>query len=211
MTRLDDFFRGQTDDLTDPRLRDWKRRLDQGATATLEVFRPESILGQSRPEMNLQFTEAGRLLPLETLPWDDDLNAGLIQLKVKAVSPEQEAERFALGLRAAMRKAGREFGDGYVNTVLVNLLNDSDLASNPKIAQVLKHAVANPPSREGRGAQSYHLCRELIADAISGRARELTGPLSYSQEEAKRILVAALARYLDDRFSVSSRRRLGWL
>jgi hypothetical protein len=211
MTRLDDFFGGQADTLPHPRLRDWKRRLDQGAKATLEVFRPEALLGQSRAEMNLQFTEGGRLLPLETLPWDDDLNAGLIQLRVKAVSPTQEAERFALGLRAAMRKAVREFGDGYFNSVLVDLLKDSDLTTDPRIAEVLEHAVAIPPSRDGRGAQSYNLCRELITDAISGRAQELKSLPDYSEEEAKRILVAALTRYLDDRFSVSTRRRLGWL
>jgi hypothetical protein len=211
MTKLDDFFRGQTDSLTHPRLRNWKRRLDQGATATLEVFRPEAVLGQSRPEMNLQFIEGGTLLPLETLPWDDDLNAGLIQLRVRAVGAAQEAERFALGLRAAMRKAEREFGDGYVNSVLVDFLKDSDLTSDPKIAEILQHAIAIPPSRDGKGAKSYNLCRELISDAIRGRALELTGLLNYSQEEAKQILVAAMARYLDDRFSFSTRRRLGWL
>jgi hypothetical protein len=208
MTRLDDFFQGPTDTLAHPRLRNWKDRLEQGATATLEVVRPEAVLGQSRPEMNLQFTEGTKLLPLETVPWDDDLNAGLIQLQVPAGSPEQEAERFALGLRAAMRKAEREFGDGYFNAVLVDLLKDSDLTSNPKIAVVLEHAVASSPAREGR---SYKPCREMITDAIRGRAQELTGPLKYSQDEAKQILVVALARYLDDRFSVSARRRLGWL
>ena len=100
MARLDDFFHGQTDSLAHPRLRHWKTRLDhEGTTATLEVVRPEAVVGQSRPEMNLQFTEGTNRLPLETVPWDDDLNAGLIQLHVRAVSPEQEAERFALGLR----------------------------------------------------------------------------------------------------------------
>jgi hypothetical protein len=63
MTKLDDFFRTQTDSLTHPRLRDWKRRIDQGAIATLEVFRPEAILSRSRPEMHLHFTEGGNLLP----------------------------------------------------------------------------------------------------------------------------------------------------
>jgi hypothetical protein len=212
MTTLDDFFRAPADSLTDPRLRPWKARLDrEGTTAALEVFRPDAVLGQSRAEMKLQFTEGGELLPPEAFPWDDDLNSGLIQLHVRAASAEQEAERFALGLRAAMREAEREFGDGYFNSVLVDLLKDSDLMTDPRIAEVLKHAVANPLSHERRGGQSYHLCRELIAEAISGRARELTGPLSYSQEEAKRILVAALARYLDDRFSVTARRRLGGL
>jgi hypothetical protein len=208
MTTLDDFFSKPTDSLH-PRLRNWKARLSEaGTSATLEVFRPEIEVGQSQPEMNLQFTKDGNLLPLETVPWDDDLNAGLIELKVRAVSPEQEAERFALGLRAAMRKAEREFGDGFFNAVLIELLKDSDLTMHPEIAEVFKHAYALAAPHESR---RYIPCREMITSAISGRARELTGPLSYSQDEAKRILVAALARYLDERFSVSSRRRFGLL
>jgi hypothetical protein len=209
MTTLDDFFRGPSDSLQHPRLRNWKARLDRpGTTATLEVFRPESDLGQTQPEMNLQFIEDGNLLPLETVPWDDDLNAGLIQMRVRAVSPEQEAERFALGLRAAMRKPQREFGDGFFNAVLFEFLTESDLTTYPPIAEVLKHAFANRPSHAGRG---FHFCREMIAGAIAGRAHELKEKLGYQVEEAKRILVEALARYLDERFSVSSRRRLGLL
>ena len=107
-----------------------------------------------------------------------------------------------------MRKAGREFGDGYFNSVLIDFLEDSDLNKHPEIAKVLEHSFAHRPNREGNG---YNTCREMITDAISGRARELTGPLNYSREEATRILVAALARYLDERFSVSRRRRLGLL
>ncbi len=211
MTRLDDFFR-QTNGSADPRVRNWAGRLaDPGTSATLEVYRPGDELGQAQPEMNLQFSKDGKPLPLETVAWDDDLNAGLIQLGVRAVSPEQEAERFALGLRAGLRKAEREFGDGYFNAVLVELLRDSDLMQYDAIAAVLKHAYANRPHREGAAFDRYTICRELIADAIGARARELTGLLRYSQNEAKRIIVAALARYLDERFSVSSRERLGLL
>jgi hypothetical protein len=212
MTRLDDFFRASPDAFRHPRLRNWRARLDRpGTTAVLEVFRPEAGLGRAPAEMNVEFTEPGNPPHLETVQWDDELNAGLIQLHVRAVSQEQEAERFALGLRTAMRKAERQFGDGYFNSVLIDLLKDSDLAADPRIAEVLKYAAAIPPSRDGRGAHEYRLCRELIAEAISRRAQELTGPLNYSEGEAKPILVAALARYLDDRFSISARRRLGWL
>jgi hypothetical protein len=211
MTTLDDFFTKPIQYLH-PRLRNWKASLAEvGTSATLEVYRPETEIGQSQPEMNLQFAKDGNLLPLETVPWDDDLNAGLVQLGVRAVTEAQEAERFALGLRAALRKAEREFGDGYFNAVLVELLNDSDLVKNADIAEVLKHAYANRPHREGGAFDRYTICRELIADAISGRARELTGPLNYSDEQAKRILVSAIAHYLDERFSVTSRRRLGLL
>jgi hypothetical protein len=51
----------------------------------------------------------------------------------------------------------------------------------------------------------------MVTDAISGRARELEDNLSYSHEQAKEILLAALAHYLDRRFTVSARRRLGLL
>jgi hypothetical protein len=212
MITLDGLFGSPPDWLAHPRLRTWRARLAwPGITATLEVFRPESELGQTQPEMNLQFTEDGKLLPLETVPWDDDLNAGLIQLRVRATNPGQEAERFALGLRAAMQKPERELGDGYFNAVLIELLRDSDLPSYPAVAAVLEHAYANRPFREGKGFDRYNLCREWIADAISGRAHEMKDQLGYTEEEAKPILVQALARYLDDRFSVSSRRRLGLL
>jgi hypothetical protein len=212
MTTIDDFFR-TPDESPHPRLRDWRRRLaSKNASATVEVFRPNGEFGQGKPEMSVQFKEGGRPAHLDTLPWDDDLNAGLILLKVKSVSPEQEAERFALGLRAGMRSIEREFGDGYFNAVLVDLIKESHLDRyNPQIAEVMRYAHAHAPHREGGVFDRYTICRELIADAISGRAKELTRGLEYTQEEAKGILVSALARYLDARFSVSSRRAIGML
>jgi hypothetical protein len=214
MTKLDDFFRAQTEPLSHPRLRNWKARLERpGTTATVEVFRPESLLGVSSAVMNVEFTELGSPPHLETVAWDEDLNDGLIRLGVRASSTEQEAERFALGLRAAMRKAQRRFGDGYFNSVLVDLLRDSDIAADPRIAELFEQAaaVAIPQSRESRGDKGYRLCREMMEDAIRGRARELTDHLHYPLDEARGILVAALAHYLDDRFSVTARRRIGWL
>src|SRR5262249_36172833 len=145
---------------------------------------------------------------LETVPWDDELNTGLIHLKVRATNPANEAERFALGLRAALRKAERDFGDGYFNAVLFELVTESGLAQDPEIADILKYASALHPNSEGK---NYNPCRELIAAEISGRMYELKHELGYGPDEARRILLAALARYLDERFSVSSRRRLGLL
>jgi hypothetical protein len=208
MTNLDDYFTKPTDS-QHPRLRNWKARLSEpGTSATLEVYRPETEFGALQPEMNLQFTKDQKPQPLETLPWNDDLNVGLIQLGVRAVNQEQEAERFALGLRGALRKAEREFGDGYFNAVLLEFIKDSDFTNYNELAEVLRHAYAIPPYKEGR---AYTLCREMIDGAIGERAHELTELLNYPQEEAKRILVSALARYLDQRFSVSNRRRMGLL
>jgi hypothetical protein len=211
MTTLDELFEKPAD-MRHPRLRNWKVRLEQpGTSATLEVSREETEFGQARPEMHIQFTENGKLLPLESVPWDDDLNSGLIRLRVRSVSPEKEAERFALGLRAALRKAEREFGDGYFNAVLLDLIKDSDLTSQQPIAELMKYAHANAPHREGGAYDRYTICRELIAEAIGGRAKEIRDVLGYPPEVAKYVLIHALAIYLDERFSVSSRRALGLL
>lgn len=210
---IDDFFSTPTEP-AHPRLRDWAKRLpprNPAGSATMEVFRPSGEFGPEKPEMFIHFHEQGKETKLDQVPWEDDLNSGLVQLKVRSVNPEQEAERFALGLRAAMRRTEREFGDGFFNAVLVDLITESDLTRHREIADVMKYAYANKPHREGGSFDRYTICRELIADAIGGRAKELTRDLGYPQEEAKWIMVAALANFLDERFSVSSRREFGML
>jgi hypothetical protein len=213
MTTLDDFFRAPPDALLHPRLREWKQRFAKpGVKPELKLYTPATLLGISQTELTLQLTGNGEPHLVETVAWDDDLNAGLIDLGVRCACREDEVERFALGLRAAMRKALREFGDGYFNSVLVEFLAESDLKDHPEIADVLKDVSVNPPDREtSQGAAGNKLCREMIADAITGRAYELKQKLSYSEEDAKKILVGALAKYVDERFAVSRRRRLGVL
>ena len=55
MTTLGGFFRGPVDSLSHPRLKSWKARLQLGADATLELHRPETVLGFLPTEMNLRF------------------------------------------------------------------------------------------------------------------------------------------------------------
>ena len=212
MTTLDDFFRTPSDIPPHPRLRNWKARLSQpGVKGELEVYRPSPALGLAQTELVLHFTKDGQPQPIETVAWDDDLSTGLIKLGVRCIDTDQEVERFALGLRGALRKAEREFGDGYLNAVLVDFIARSDLTRYPEVAEVLKYSTALQLDRDGRSSRSYSLCREMIDDAIGARAHELREDLGFAQEDAKRILVLALARYLDERFSVSSRQRLGLL
>src|SRR5437867_2539335 len=125
MTTLDDFLRTPTETPPDPRLRHWKHRLAQpGSTAELELFRPESALGFMQAEMTLHFVENSKPQPPETADWDDDLNTGLIRLGVRSINVDQESLRFALGLRDALEKAGCAFGDGYLNSMLFDVLSD---------------------------------------------------------------------------------------
>jgi len=210
MRTLDELLRTPADTPLHPRLRHWKRRLAQpGCKVELELFRPETGLGIAQTDMILHFAENGKLLPVETVDWDDDLNTGLIQMGARSISAEQESKRFALGLRGALRKAGREFGDGYLNSMLFDFLSDTDFVRYPEIAGILKHINAQRPKRDGEAADQYNLCREMIEDAIGGRAHELKAKLGYPDDEAKAILVQAVTRYLDERFSFSYRRRNG--
>ena len=209
MTTLDALFSRQTDSLH-PRVRNWKARLGEPNTsATLDVYQPQTEIGQPQAEMILQFTKDGKPLPEETMLWDDDLNAGLLQLGVRAVSYAQEALRFDLGLRAAMTKAARDVGDGYFNAVLVEFLTEIVPSLHGEIAEILKDININQPRQDSKASDRYTTCRELIADAISDRGRELTKLLGYTPEQAKDILVVAITRYLDNRFSVSYRRKRG--
>jgi len=65
----------------------------------------------------------------------------------------------------------------------------------------------NSPDR----SRSYQECRELIANEIGGRAVELRDKLRYKADEIKAVMTKALALYLDERFSVRSRRSFGLL
>jgi len=211
MPKLDDFFRTKAEPLH-PRIRYWEKQLESpDTTAFLEFHQPKGMFGQEKPEMYLHFSKGGKEDRPEPVFWDDDLNTGLIRLKVKSVTTDQEANRFALGLRAAMRKAESEFGDGYFNAVLVEFIKESDLTKYDKIKEIIPYTYANKPFQEGKAYDRYSMCRDLIDGAISGRANELTTNLGYAKEDAKGILVSALAQYLDDRFSISARREFGML
>jgi hypothetical protein len=87
------------------------------------------------------------------------------------------------------------------------LLDESDLCKNGDLAEVRRFVNTNRPER----SRTYHECRALIANEIGGRAVELRDKLKYQPEEAKQVMTKALAIYLDERFSVSSRRQFGLL
>src|SRR5947209_20209095 len=79
--------------------------------------------------------------------WDDGVNAGLVDLGIRAINLQQEGERFAFGIRAALRKVERRYGDGYLNAVLVDLIDESDLSKGGEIADLREYVYTNSPER----------------------------------------------------------------
>jgi hypothetical protein len=207
MSELDQMLDPPPETALPPLVRYWKSRIEAGDKLQVEVIRPEAMAGLTRTELVVLRWENGREQQPQQFQWDDELNAGLIGLGVKAKDLQQEATRFSLGIRAALRKAERRYGDGYLNAVLVDLIDESNLSRGGEIAEVRKFVYTNSPER----SRSYTACRELIANEIGGRAVELRDKLKYQPDDVKAVMEKALATYLDERFSVSSRRQLGLL
>jgi len=208
MNTIDDMLRAPADAALPPVVRWLKTRLAAEDELSVELYKPESALGSSTIELVIHRKESGKEQAPHQVEWDDELNAALVNLGVRAIDLKNEGERFALGLRAALRKIERRYGDGYLNAVLVDLIDESNLSKDGGIAEVRKFVHASSPERESR---TYSDCRDQIASEIGARAAEVREKLKYGEEELKAIMSKALARYLDERFSVSRRRAMGWL
>ena len=208
MSTIDDMLRAPAEAALPPVVRWLKVRLAAGDELRVELYKPESALGSSTIELVIHRKEGGKEQAPHQVEWDDELNAALVNLGVRAVDLKNEGERFALGLRAALRKVERRYGEGYLNAVLVDLIDESNLSKGGEIAEVRKFIHTNSPERNGR---TYSDCRDQIASEIGARAVELREKLKYGEEELKTIMSKAIALYLDERFSVSRRRAMGWL
>ncbi len=207
MNELDKMLDAPGEMVLPPLVRYCKSREEAGDRIEVELYRPDSAGGLSRTDLVIHRWEQEKEQEPRQVEWDDGVNAGLVDLGIKAINLQQEAERFALGIRAALRKVERRYGDGYLSAVLVDLLDESDLCKGGEIADVRKYVHTNSPER----SSSYHECRDLIANEIGGRAVELRDKLKYKPEEIKAVMTKALAIYVDERFSVSSRRYFGLL
>jgi hypothetical protein len=208
MNELDQMLDAPSEMALPPLVRWCKQRKDAGDKIEVELYRPDEGAGLSGTELVIHSGKQGNAQAPTQVEWDDGVNAALVEVGIRAVDLRQEGERFALALRAGLRKVERRYGDGYLNAVLVDLLDESDLCRNGEIAEVRKYVQVNRPDRSGR---SYSPCREAIASEIGARAVELRDKLKYSPDELRAVMTKALAIYLDERFSVSSRRRFGLL
>lgn len=211
MSDLDRYFNGDGDWEGHPKLRFWARQSERPEVgeSRVELRRPREGLTFRPAKIYMHFYDrAGQEIECDGEDWDDGLNAGLLRRGIKAITPENEKERFSLVLRAAFRRPEYRFGGGYFNSVLTALLREGPFANDPQVAGVLRHTTAIPPETHSR---SFLDCAEMIELAIRGRAHELVNDLHYERDQAEEILAGALSRYLDERFSVTNRRSLGLL
>ena len=136
---IDDFFRPETVPSKHPLLRSVQTRQRAGEYAVFELSRPREALGFRKAKIVIHFLRDGEVVDCKEDDWDDDLNTWLIELGVASATPAEEKDRFALGLRAALRKPEKRSGDGYFNAVLADYVNRTDFRDHEEIRPVLEH------------------------------------------------------------------------
>ena len=155
----------------------------------------------------LSIWSVGSDKPISIFPWDSEINEELIDLKVRSKDLESETSRFAIRLRDELAATESRYGNGFFNRVLVDLVTESYLDKHPDI----KDALDRAHSRQVERNSIYHECRDTIAYVIGKRSRELTRQLDYDETSMRKILSKAIARYIDNRFSLSQRKQMGLL
>lgn len=143
--------------------------------------------------------------PIATFSWDAEVNEELISLGVRSKHSDSESIRFAIRLRDELGATETRYGNGFLNRTLVDLVTESYLDKHPEIKTALKKHRRIALER----TSEYQECRDSIVYVIGKRSRELTGPLGYDEATMRNILSKAIARYLDNRFSLSQRKQMG--
>jgi hypothetical protein len=186
-----------------PEVRRWEA-LARGRRMECEFLRRRD--GLAWEPARIQITFPGTDLPPEqTVLWDLAIDDWLLSHSVRAVSPQNETERFGFRLDALFEPIENRYGDGYFNSVLVTYLKGSDFATRPNLGEKLVAVHAYRP----HASQAADDCRERIVEVLKATARTLD-VLYPDRAVAETVLCDALAYYLDDRFNISTRAMLGW-
>ncbi|MGO8673259.1 MAG: hypothetical protein ACLQVD_18105 [Capsulimonadaceae bacterium] len=178
-----------------------------GATASVKVERERQGLSYAAAKLAvLARSEDGTLRKRISGWWDNELNQELVRRGYKAVDHDNETLRLMLSLRASLQRVEVRYGDGIFNSVVVAYVLSSPFARLPRVAGVLSGIRRAPP----RDTEAYRECSDMIDAIIRSKGHDLRFCLGYDLEPCEEILSGAIAQYLDERFSVSNRKLLGW-
>jgi hypothetical protein len=192
------------------RLLDAQQKRPEFSGAKVKIVRPRAALGFEPAQTFVQFfNQQGDIYDYKKIePWDSDLNDSLLDRHVRAIDETSEVQRFGLGLATALQQSENRYGDGFFNAVLMLVVDQSPFASMSQLRELRPFIATNRPYDRGHSIDD---CSRMIQATLQDRWLELRRKLGYEKTEAERILAGALAYYLDERFSITDGRKLGWL
>jgi hypothetical protein len=202
MSSLDKFFEAPVEVLP-AEARRWEN-LSQGHPLFCEFIRRRQ--GLSWEPAKFQISVPGATPPVIELPvlWELRLDDWLIARGAKAPTPSNEAERFGFRLGWLLEPIEERYGGSYFNSALYAYSSDK-FSSKPSVRQKLDAVHAYPDTTD-----DTQDCMEQIEGVLVKVAHDLAGPLEYPRPVAETILADAVAYYLDDRFSITNRKLLGF-
>lgn len=194
-----------------PRIRAWKsyRRAPAVHHVGVEVRRERDGLSLLPARLFVSFyREDGEIERQDEAPWEPELEEWLIDTeKARAEGRDNEKLRFSLLLKPALKPILARYGDGFFNSVLVTGLRNGPFKGHPEVADMLASIHENRPEA---GSASAWDCQNLIDHELSKAARRVLELYDQDRAAAEDILGGAIARYLDERFSVTNSRLLGF-
>ncbi len=191
-----------------PRIRAWRsyRKAPGVHHVGVEILQERDGLVTPAPRLFVFFYgKDGEVVKDDEALWEPELEEWLIgEEKARAQSTENEQIRFSLLLKPALRPILVRYGDGYFNSVLIADLREGPFRNHSAVADMLRSIHENQPGGD------YRLeCQQLIDHEFARIAQEVLGLYAGDRALAEDILAGAIARYLDDRFSVTNSRILG--
>ena len=172
----------------------------------MDVQRGRDGLTLLAPRLFVSFYGVGdEIVRQDEAPWEPELEAWLIdEERARATTVENEMDRFSLLLKPAFRPILVRYGDGYFNSVLVASLREGPYGSDGEVADVLRAIHEDRPAGGSRAD-----CEQMIDHELGLAAKRLLVLYDGNVTVAAKILGGAIARYLDERFSVTNSRMLG--
>lgn len=185
----------------------WMAKINKYTNKYCEIFRKREGVKFQPTKIYLHVEDADGNVITDQDDWDTELNQFLLENKIKAKDQENEKVRFGLMLKESLKKPEIKFGDGYYNSVLLEIVIESFKGYGDVDDKLSSIVISGTPSKVG---SSYSECRSMIIGEIVACANNLTKLLSYNRKQADEILAGAIGYYLDDRFSVTTRKLLGF-
>lgn len=199
--KIEEFFQ-TPDEFNHPKAKQWSELIKSGGEVKCEIYRKRQGFNYSPAKIYIHIERKNNERITDDDDWDYDLNQFLIKNKIRAITAENEQLRFSLCLKDLFKKPEIRYGAGYFNSVLMELVVS---AFNDE----LKNEISSIPWNSPNKGNSYEECQSMIIGVIKLCAINLAYELSYKLDIAQSILAHAMGLYLDERFSITNRKRMG--
>lgn len=192
-----------------PKARYWRSMLEAGKAATLECefLRERQGLGFGPARLYVTLLDSAKrpIGPPDEVAWDPEIDTDLLELKARARTLANEAERTGMAFGSRFSQLESAYGSAWFNAVLVKQVREL-FGDEPAVRAKLEAIAEDSPSID---SALYQRCVSEIEGVIADRGKALSTWLGYTQDQARDILDKGMAYFLDEKFMLTSRALLG--